>query len=257
MYISETHSTSSLLRELYNENLPHLYTIRTDFQTAGRGQAGNSWESEKGKNLLFSSLLRYPEIDAADQWRISMLVAVAARQAIVEVMRRKGESLKIKWPNDIYYEDKKLVGILIENTLAGRKIAYTIAGVGINVNQTEWRSSAPNPLSLKQITGMEYDCNALLQSILAAIQKWETYTTDEIAQEYIHHLYRREGWHQYVEREVNITPTAIANEGEQAAFEAQWVGITNQGEYILRMADHSEKTYHFKQIRFIVKYENN
>jgi BirA family biotin operon repressor/biotin-[acetyl-CoA-carboxylase] ligase len=63
--ISETHSTSSLLRELYEDHLPHLFTIRTDYQTAGRGQAGNSWESERGKNLLFSTLLRYPEIDAA------------------------------------------------------------------------------------------------------------------------------------------------------------------------------------------------
>ena len=86
MFIDETHSTSSLLCETYDDSLPHLFTIRTDFQTAGRGQAGNSWESERGKNLLFSTLLRYPEVEAANQWRLSMLVAVAVREAIASIL---------------------------------------------------------------------------------------------------------------------------------------------------------------------------
>ena len=77
MYIKQTNSTSTLLREQYSDDLPHLYTIRADYQTAGRGQAGNSWESEEGKNLLFSALLRYSNLHAAEQWRLSMLVAVA------------------------------------------------------------------------------------------------------------------------------------------------------------------------------------
>ena len=112
MYIKQTHSTSSLLREQYSDALPHLYTIRTDFQTAGRGQAGNSWESEEGKNLLFSTLLRYDGILAAEQWRLSMLVAVALWDTLAKYLPQ--EQLTIKWPNDIYFGDKKLVGILIE-----------------------------------------------------------------------------------------------------------------------------------------------
>lgn len=257
MFIDETHSTSSLLRETYDDSLPHLFTIRTDFQTAGRGQAGNSWESEKGKNLLFSTLLRYPEVEAADQWRLSMLVAVAVREAITSILSplvSRLSPITIKWPNDIYYNDQKLVGILIENTLSGRQIAYTIAGVGINVNQTQWLSNAPNPVSMKQITGEEYDIEDLLNAFLEAIQRWETASTEQFREEYIKHLYRRTGWHSYMEREVSVAPTNIqlSAQAADAVFLAQWVDITPQGEWVLRLKSGEEKRYHFKQIRFVL-----
>ena len=257
MFIDETHSTSSLLRETYDDSLPHLFTIQTDFQTAGRGQAGNSWESEKGKNLLFSTLLRYPEVEAANQWRLSMLVAVAVREAITSILSPLASRLSpitIKWPNDIYYNDQKLVGILIENTLSGRHIAYTIAGVGINVNQTQWLSNAPNPVSMKQITGEEYDVENLLNASLEAIQRWETASTEQLREEYIRHLYRRTGWHPYLEREVSVVPTNIQLSAQAAdgVFFAQWVDITPQGEWVLRLKSGEEKRYHFKQIRFVL-----
>ena len=257
MFIDETHSTSSLLRETYDDSLPHLFTIRTDFQTAGRGQAGNSWESEKGKNLLFSTLLRYPEVEAANQWRLSMLVAVAVREAIASILSPLASRLSpitIKWPNDIYYNDQKLVGILIENTLSGRQIAYTIAGVGINVNQTQWLSNAPNPVSMKQITGEEYDVENLLNAFLEAIQRWEKASTEQLREEYIKHLYRRTGWHPYLAREVSVAPTNIQLSAQAAdgVFLAQWVDITPQGEWVLRLKSGEEKRYHFKQIRFVL-----
>ena len=257
MFIDETHSTSSLLRETYDDSLPHLFTIRTDFQTAGRGQAGNSWESEKGKNLLFSTLLRYPEVEAANQWRLSMLVAVAVREAIASILSPLASRLSpitIKWPNDIYYNDQKLVGILIENTLSGRQIAYTIAGVGINVNQTQWLSNAPNPVSMKQITGEEYDVENLLNAFLEAIQRWEKASTEQLREEYIKHLYRRTGWYPYLEREVSVVPTNIqlATQPADGVFLAQWVDITPQGEWVLRLKSGEEKRYHFKQIRFVL-----
>lgn len=257
MFIDETHSTSSLLRETYDDSLPHLFTIRTDFQTAGRGQAGNSWESEKGKNLLFSTLLRYPEVEAANQWRLSMLVAVAVREAITSILSPLASCLSpltIKWPNDIYYNDQKLVGILIENTLSGRHIAYTIAGVGINVNQTQWLSNAPNPVSMKQITGEEYDVESILNAFLEAVQRWEKASTEQLHEEYIKHLYRRTGWHPYLEREVSVAPTNIQLSAQAAdgVFLAQWVDITPQGEWVLRLQTGEEKRYHFKQIRFVL-----
>ena len=257
MYIDETHSTSSLLRETYDDSLPHLFTIRTDFQTAGRGQAGNSWESEKGKNLLFSTLLRYAHVHAADQWRLSMLVAVAVREAIalhLSPLASRLSPITIKWPNDIYYQDKKLVGILIENTLSGGQIAYTIAGVGLNVNQTKWLSNAPNPVSMKQITGEEYDVEDLLKTFLDSLQRWETASTEQLKEEYIRHLYRSAGWHPYMEREVSVAPTNIqlASLAVDGVFLAQWVDITPQGEWVLRLQTGEEKRYHFKQIRFVL-----
>ena len=128
MYIKQTHSTSTLLREQYTDDLPHLYTIRTDFQTAGRGQAGNSWESEEGKNLLFSSLLRYEGIYAADQWRLSMLVAVACWEVLAKYLPK--DWLTIKWPNDIVLRGKKVCGILTEMITKGEKIDYIIDQYG-------------------------------------------------------------------------------------------------------------------------------
>lgn len=250
MYIEQTHSTSSLLRELYSAELPHLFTVRTDYQTAGRGQAGNSWESQKGCNLLFSSLLRYDGLVAAEQWRLSMLVALATYQALAKYL--PSDLLAIKWPNDIYFGDKKLVGILIENMLQGANVGYTIAGIGINVNQTQWLSNAPNPISMRQITGEQYDIEALLTAWTEAIQEWEQRSTDEIKAAYMQHLYRREGWHLYVEREVTTEPTTIAANGIEGTFEAQIKDITRQGEMVLRLRQGEEKSYHFKQVRFVI-----
>ena len=250
MYIKQTYSTSTLLREQYTVDLPHLYTIRTDFQTAGRGQAGNSWESEEEKNLLFSALLRYNDIRATEQWRLSMLVTVALWDVLAKYLPQK--PLTIKWPNDIYFSDKKLVGILIENSLSGQYIGYSIVGIGLNINQTEWRSNAPNPISMKEITGKEYKAETLMNEWIHAMANWEIQPTEAIQTAYLQHLYRREGWHTYVEREVNLVPTAIARSGIEGAFMAEIAGITPQGELILRTENNEEKTYHFKQIRFVI-----
>ena len=253
MYIKQTYSTSTLLREQYSDSLPHLYTIRTDYQTAGRGQAGNTWESEEGKNLLFSALLRYPKLKAAEQWRLSMLVALTVREVIASRLVAISPSrLTIKWPNDIYIDDKKLVGILIENMLQGAHVGYTIAGIGVNVNQTEWLSSAPNPISMKQITGEEYDVESLLHEWIDTMKLWENYSTEDIRQAYIEHLYRRQGWYPYVEREVSVKPTAIARGEVDGVFKAEFMDITNQGELVLRTQEGVQRTYHFKQVRFVI-----
>lgn len=250
MYISETYSTSTLLREQYDDALPHLYTIRAGFQTAGRGQAGNSWESEKDKNLLFSTLLRYDEVEAQAQWRISMLVAVALWDCLAKYLPQ--ESLRIKWPNDIYFGDKKLVGILIENILSGKHIAYSIAGIGVNVNQTRWLSAAPNPISMKQITGEEYALEPLLEEWIVSMKAWEKSSTEAIKERYMQLLYRREGLFPYVEREVSTEPTAIACAAIEGSFMAELIDITPQGELVLRDSHGKDKTYHFKQIRFVI-----
>lgn len=250
IFVKQTHSTSTLLREQYTESLPHLYTIRTDFQTAGRGQAGNSWESEEGKNLLFSTLLKYSNLLATEQWRLSMLVTVALWEVLA--MYLPSNKLSIKWPNDIYYGDKKLVGILIENSLLGRYVDHSIAGIGINVNQTRWQSSAPNPISMKEITGEEYQVEELLDNWIKTVKKMEKYSTDKLSAVYLQHIYRKKGWYKYVDREVSVMPTAIASADTEEAFFAEFVGITQQGELVLRKENNKEQTYHFKQIRFVI-----
>lgn len=250
MYIKETHSTSTLLREQYTDALPHLYTIRTDYQTVGRGQAGNTWESEKGKNLLFSTLLRHEELHVTEQWRISMWVAITLWEVLANHLDK--EKLTIKWPNDIYYGDKKLVGILIENALIGQYVEHSIVGIGVNVHQMNWQSNAPNPISMKEITGREYDIEELLNEWICSMKSWKNSKIEDLSSAYLQHLYRREGWHEYVEREVSIAPTAIAEKGTKNTFLAKIVTVTEQGELVLRLQDNAEKKYHFKQIRFVI-----
>ncbi len=249
MYIRQTNSTSTLLREQYTDTLPHLYTIRTDYQSAGRGQAGNGWESEDSKNLLFSTLLRC-EVSPAEQFRLTMWVSVAMVEMLLKYLPAEG--LTIKWPNDIYYGDKKLAGILVENTLVGSKIAYSIVGIGLNVNQLEFLSPAPNPISMQQISGKEYDVENLLEEYLAVLKRWQNVPLQTLQAAYMSYLYRRRGMYPYVEREVSLVPTAIAQSTE-GAFRAEIQGITPQGELVLQTEKGETRTYHFKQIRFVIE----
>ena len=237
MYVKSTDSTNTLLRELVAAGNPPDF-IYTGYQTAGRGQAGNKWESEPDKNLLCSILLPARK----ELFELNIAVAVA-------VQRMLGDDFTIKWPNDIYWQDKKIAGILIENTIIGSEIKYSIAGIGLNVNQTEWHSDAPNPVSLKQITGRIYDIHALMQNLFEQVQKA---LTEDLWTYYKAHLYRREGLWPFVEREVSTTPTMNAPADAPDRFMARIEDILPTGEIVLRDEQNKQRIYHFKQIRYVL-----
>ena len=237
MYVEKTHSTNTLLREMVGKGNPPEF-IYTGYQTAGRGQAGNSWESEPNKNLLCSILLPARK----ELFELNIAVAVA-------VQRMLGTDFTIKWPNDIYWQDKKIAGILIENTIIGSEVKYSIAGIGLNVNQTEWHSDAPNPVSLKQITGQTYDIHALMQQLFEQVQKA---LTEDLWSYYKAHLYRREGVWPFVEREVNIAPTMNASADTPNRFMASIEDVLPTGEIVLRDEQNKQRIYHFKQVRFVI-----
>lgn len=247
MYIDRTNSTNTLMKELLarGEWPEGERWLRTDFQSAGRGQAGNSWESAPGKNLLCSILIDPQQILDKNPFYLNVMVSVA-------VQRLLGDSFTIKWPNDIYWHDKKVAGLLVETALQGGEIKYAIAGIGLNVNQTEWFSDAPNPISLQQITGKQYDLDTLMQQLLEQVD--ETLCED-VWQYYKSHLYRREGFWPFVEREVNTEPTMNAQKDEiqcTKAFMARIEDILPTGEIVLRDQQNQERIYHFKQIRYVV-----
>ena len=133
--------------------------IQTDFQSAGKGQAGNKWESEKGKNLLFSIILYPQSISPYDQFLISMTISLG----ICDFLDRLCTGATIKWPNDIYLGNDKIAGILIENSILGTMIETSVAGIGLNINQDNFVSIQPRPISLKMATGKEYSISACLQ----------------------------------------------------------------------------------------------
>lgn len=247
MYIDRTNSTNTLMKELLarGEWPEGERWLRTDFQSAGRGQAGNSWESAPGKNLLCSILIDPQQILDKNPFYLNVMVSVA-------VQRLLGDSFTIKWPNDIYWHDKKVAGLLVETALQGGEIKYAIAGIGLNVNQTEWFSDAPNPISLQQITRKQYDLDTLMQQLLEQVD--ETLCED-VWQYYKSHLYRREGFWPFVEREVNTEPTMNAQKDEiqcTKAFMARIEDILPTGEIVLRDQQNRERIYHFKQIRYVV-----
>ena len=145
--VKETTSTNDYLAQLCKESkAKEFYTVMADIQTKGKGQRGNSWESEAGKNLTFSIVLYPTALEAPKQFCLSMLAALACHEALDNYTN----GFSIKWPNDIYWKDKKIGGILIENELEGEYIVQSIIGIGLNINQEVFYSDAPNPVSLNR-----------------------------------------------------------------------------------------------------------
>lgn len=167
--IEETGSTNTYLKQKVGEDAAWEapLMLRAVRQTAGRGQRGNSWESAPGRNLTFSILWRSADVAPREQFCISEAVALG----LVDWLAEKGIEGKVKWPNDIYVGDRKICGILIEHTLSGEGIERSILGIGVNVNQEEFISDAPNPVSLHQLTSRYYDLEEEEKRIGSALER--------------------------------------------------------------------------------------
>ena len=229
--VAETTSTNSLLRELViKESLPEGSVVVADFQTAGRGQIGNVWESEAGKNLMFSIVLYPTCIPANRQFLISQIAALSVK----ETLDLYTDHITVKWPNDIYWKDKKICGMLIENDLSGHNLYCSIIGIGLNLNQAVFRGEAPNPVSLFQIIGKEVDREEVLDRFLSIFYPYylsllqEEYdifvlATNPLCIEGRYHTYRNEA-------------------GE---FEACIHDIESTGHLLLALRDGSVRRYAF------------
>lgn len=238
IHLEETRSTNShLLAEA--PSLPDRTVVYTYCQTAGRGQKGNSWESEPHKNLAFSLLLKRPPVEVRQQFCISQAVSVA----ICDFLSQFAEGFKVKWPNDIYHYDSKICGILIENSLDGKHIAHSVIGVGININQTRFLSDAPNPISLKQITGDDYDLDQLLRDVCQRISdlcRFEPEQLDALHSRYMQCLYRNDG---------KLHPWQLP---DGTRFEAAIYHVAPDGMLTLRHADGTAHSYAFKEVKHII-----
>ena len=236
-------STNSYLRELNGGDHAYAYEVAVaSFQTAGRGQKGNSWESEAGKNLLFSILAHPNNIKVQEQFYISQAIALAVSDSVMAAVGPQyAGDVSVKWSNDVYWKDFKMAGILIENTLQGSSILDTVVGVGLDVNQEVFVSDAPNPISLKNITGKEYDIEALLSDIIdrfiGYMEKSET-QRPQVDQLYRSRLYRREGVHRFRD--------------EKGEFKASIEGIRPDGCLMLLTDSGEHRIYEFKQVQFIL-----
>lgn len=167
IWLESTVSTNYELRQR-KDSLDNLSIIATHCQTAGRGQGDHSWHSTPGRNLTFSILLRFP-LEGVFSLKVSdmLLITELTTLAIKDYLRGKGIEARIKWPNDIWVEEKKICGILIENILQGSMISESIVGIGLNVNEDNWPAELPNPVSVKQLTEKEY----ILEDELSCLHK--------------------------------------------------------------------------------------
>jgi birA, biotin-[acetyl-CoA-carboxylase] ligase region len=231
-------STNSYLMEwMEKELLPEGTVVCTDNQTAGKGQRNNVWESQPGKNLTFSVLL-YPQFLPLNRF---FLLSEIISLGIKDTLDIYTDDISIKWPNDIYYQNKKICGILIENEVTGQCYSQSIVGIGLNVNQDVFFSDAPNPVSLKQITGKEFDLDALLQEILANCFLWYERLREgqarEIEEAYFNALYRNKGFHSYKD--------------QSGVFEARIEKVGSDGFLCLHTDKGDSRKYAFKEVEFL------
>lgn len=236
--LEEVESTNTWLRERLE--LGSGTVVRARRQSRGRGQRGNSWESEDGMNITMSMAYRPLSVAAAEQFALSRAVSLG----IVDFLRRHVDGeVRIKWPNDIYVGDRKICGILIENTISGRSISRSVIGVGLNVNQRQFLSDAPNPVSIWQLTGRVSDVVALSAELAGDIVRRLEQMEQEPAStegEYAGCLWRGKGFHRF------RTP-----DGEE--FDAAIEGVGPTGVMSLRHRDGSVTDHVFKSVVFVLR----
>lgn len=240
-WIDECGSTNSESPKYFSPD--ELVFVATRSQTAGRGQKGNHWEAEPGKNLTFSAVWQQSDFLARNQFSISEAVALA----VVDLLNAHDLEAQVKWPNDIYIGDKKICGILIEHSVTGMNLDRTIAGIGINVNQSEFRSDAPNPVSMMQLAATEFPLESLLEeyggfleSRLAQISSGEgMYALHE---EFKDNMWRFDG-----------NDYHFFDKGTQSEYLGRIVDVEHSGMLLVEDSASGERyKYAFKEVEFLL-----
>ncbi|HLP19789.1 MAG TPA: biotin--[acetyl-CoA-carboxylase] ligase [Chitinophagales bacterium] len=232
-------STNNFAKELLGKERPAEGTvIWAHEQYSGRGQMGNTWKTEAGKNLT-ASIILYPDfLDADKQFYLNMAISLGVKDFCESVLP---DEIKIKWPNDIYWHDKKLGGILIENTISGSRIASSVIGVGINANQEEFDPELPNPVSLSQIARLDFKIDALVKGLCVFIEKYYL----QLRQQHFNFLDRA-----YTEALFRYQQTHEFKKGNQT-IRGEINGVAKDGKLILHSGG-KEMRFGFKEVEFVL-----
>lgn len=229
--ITETTSTNDYLQEVIQQRLaeddfsgkissviPEFFTVYALSQKNGKGQKGNSWYSEDGKNCL-TSILIYPTVLPHEQFYLSKVVSLGIIDYLKTIIADH-ENISVKWPNDIYYKDKKLGGILIENTIIGDKILYSIIGIGLNLNQTYFPSTLPNPTSVSLITDIFFDMDEFTKNLINYVSnRYSIFVKKDIHifdQDFLNNLYKYKTKHNFVvnQKAIEATIHGVSDHGK-------------------------------------------
>ena len=230
-------STNSYATEMIQANLAeHGIAYFAHSQTAGKGQRGKQWLTEPSSNIIISCVINTSFLSIHNQFLFSMGIALACNDFLTSYA---GEETAIKWPNDIYWRDRKAAGILIENIVRGHKWQWAVVGIGMNINQTAFSPELKNPVSIKQITGKTFDAVALSKELCAYLetryQQLKQGNYKDLLEEYNRHLFRRnERVHL---RKGNIT------------FEATIKGVNEHGQLLVDNA--LQDSFSFGEVEWV------
>lgn len=239
IHLQTTDSTNAYLQRMQSDADIRNWVVSTDEQTAGKGMGSNGWESEARKNLTFSLALDMSFMPAERQFLLSEAVPLGIVKVLDSFL--SVEKLFIKWPNDIYYDGHKLAGILINSTIKANMMNTSIIGIGLNVNQMKFQDWPTHPISLKQITGKDYELRPLLEqiaeSVAAEVERLKK-NSPAIEQDYLSRLFRYRTWANYQvgEKTLRLLMTGINPFGR------------------LLLVDETNKPYCFdiKEIKFVI-----
>ena len=240
--LKEVDSTNTFLKNTLSNSkpLPEGTVIMAESQYAGRGQQQNRWHSDAGKNLTFSILLKPSFLAISNQFDLTRAVSLGVYDALHPLL---GDSLKIKWPNDIYYNDMKLGGMLIENAIQGSQIKHAVIGIGLNINQDNFPEYLPNAASVKQILQRDYDLRQILSDICSHVEGWylklKAGQVDTIRKEYLSRLY----W-------LGENKRFSSSDGE---FEGTVKDVLNNGLLVIKNKFETDLMFNFKEIQFLNK----
>lgn len=222
---------------LKKSKLPEGTILYTNYQSAGKGYSGNKWESEDGKNLLISIILYPSFIKPEDQFLISMVISLG----VCDFLMRFIPECSIKWPNDIWVNNDKIAGLLLESSLTGNQIEFTVAGIGLNINQQRFLSNVPNPVSLNQLTGVNYDLPSSLEKLASDLDKRYKQLIGgnygQIKKEYVSKLYRLNRWHEFRDK--------------NGLYRGRVLTIGDYGRLIIERQNGEISEYSFKETEFI------
>lgn len=238
--LHEIDSTNSYLKNILSNSTPLLdgTVIMAERQFAGRGQNDNVWESEAGKNLTFSVYLKTSFLAVNHQFKLNKAISLGIIDTLKPII---GDACKIKWPNDIYYHDKKIGGILIENVTKGYQLKESIIGIGLNVNQSNFIATLNKASSISKILQQDYDLNKLLAQICQNIEsRYLQLKADKTAildQDYLKNMFRLEESHFFEINHQKIKGTIK--------------GVNNNGKLILQ-TDKDLKELDLKEVKFII-----
>lgn len=244
IWLEEVDSTNSEARR-HISDIDNLSVVSALSQSQGRGQMGNTWSSAPGENLTFSIVMKPEGLDAI-RARDQFVLSEAAALTIVEFLSGHDIQAEIKWPNDIYVGNRKICGMLIENSLRGDTISHSIIGIGLNVNQRNFDINLPNPTSMAILSGIGTDIRKALEEITDTFRSiCETMLASSEGRTRLRSLYLSRLWR--LDEEHSYVETATGK-----AFTGTIKGVSPTGRLLIETADGSLKEFAFKEISYII-----